>query len=71
MSKVIYRVYDIYCTGDSYLYTESKEIADTFCANLNKKTPIGTCKVEEIIMEVPYWEEDLDCMPMQEMKRLI
>lgn len=63
MSKVIYRVYDIYCTGDSMLHTESKELAESFCEKLNKKAGQGMHKVEPIEMETPHWKEDFDCMP--------
>lgn len=60
--KKIYRVYDIYCTGDSFLHTESKELADQFCEKLNMK--LGhSHKVEEIKLDVPHWDEDKDCMP--------
>ena len=61
-AKIIYRVYDIYCTGDSFLHTESKEVAEVFCEKLNLK--LGhSHKVEKIILEVPHWDEDKDCMP--------
>ncbi len=60
--RKIYRVYDVYCTGDSYLHTESKELADNFCEKLNKKDG-HFHKVEEIILERPYWAEDKDCIP--------
>lgn len=62
LTKTIYRVYDIYCTGDSFLHTESKELADFFCEKLNMK--LGhSHKVEQITLEVPHWDEDKDCMP--------
>lgn len=62
LSKTVYRVYDTYCTGDSFLHTESKELAEAFCEKLNLK--LGhSHKVEEIILEVTHWDEDKDCMP--------
>lgn len=63
MSKNIYRVYDIYCTGDSFLHTTDKVKAEAFCKALNKKSPVFMYKVEEVLLETPHWKEDWDCMP--------
>ncbi len=63
MNKTIYRVYDVYCTGDSILHSDSKEMADKFCENLNKKDRTMVYRVEAITLNVPHWPEDKECMP--------
>lgn len=62
MNKVIWRVYDLYCTGDSYLHTESKDVAHSFCESYNKEHG-SIAKVECIELEVPEWREDQHHMP--------
>lgn len=62
VNKSIYRVYDLYCTGDSYLHTESEEVAKSFCASYNKENG-STARVECIELEVPEWKEDQHHMP--------
>lgn len=63
MGKVIYRVYDTYITCDSMLYSDSREVAEHFCSKLNKKDALSSYRVEEILINEPVWEDNLDCMP--------
>lgn len=63
--KKIYRVSDRY-SHDELLFTGSKETAEFFAEAYNKKPGNLNCTcIDEILLEVPCWDEDKDCLPRE------
>ncbi len=61
--KNFYRVYDGYCTIDSFLYTENENVAKHFIEEFSKANPDQLLKYEKLMLEVPLYEEDAVFMP--------